>query len=143
MSATNGWTRILEGELEKRAWQAIEAVAEEVAAPAPPQGPRAAGFAGGAAGLATFFAYLATVKGEGEGNALADRAVEHLDHASEAILSNPTHPGLYSGFSGVAWTVEHLAGWFFEEEEDGEDEEVSEIDDALIATRPVHPLLFD
>jgi lantibiotic modifying enzyme len=72
--------------------------------------------AGGSAGLALFFSYLAQVQ-SGQGH--EDTAMEQLERAIETGAGMRFAPGLYSGFTGVAWTLEHLRGRLF----DGVDEE--------------------
>ncbi len=76
------------------------------------------GLAGGESGLALFFSYLNQAR-PGEG--FDDLAMELLERTIQATAENPLMPSLYSGFSGVAWTLEHLAGRLYEEDGDGED----------------------
>ena len=72
--------------------------------------------AGGEAGLALFFAYLDRCR-PGEGH--DELAMELLDRAVAGTDEMGTS-GLYSGFPGIAWALEHLQGRLFESEE-GED----------------------
>jgi lantibiotic modifying enzyme len=74
--------------------------------------------AGGESGLALFFAYLDQAR-PGEG--FDDLAMELLERTIQATAENPLMPSLYSGFSGVAWTLEHLAGRLYEDDEESED----------------------
>jgi lantibiotic modifying enzyme len=67
--------------------------------------PASPGLASGHAGRALFYAYLAAASG-----AEAGRALAHLDAACEALAREPLGPDLYAGFTGVAWTLRHLAG---------------------------------
>lgn len=62
----------------------------------------------GLAGLALFFFYLA----RSEVGVASDHDEGHrlLDDARRALESEATGPGLYVGFSGVAWTIQHLVG---------------------------------
>lgn len=76
------------------------------------------GLAGGESGFALFFSYLDQAH-PGEGH--DDVAMELLERTIQATAENPLMPSLYSGFSGVAWTLEHLAGRLYEEGDDGED----------------------
>jgi len=69
----------------------------------------------GRAGQSLLHAYLAF---EGAGEAYAGKAVELLDQATDAVAELRLPPGLYFGFSGIAWVTAHLAGRLFEEEED-------------------------
>ena len=75
--------------------------------------------AGGTAGVALFFAYRAAWGGgAGTGASAAgdsaagdsDAAAVFLDRSTEALATTPLPPDLYGGFSGVAWTAEHLYG---------------------------------
>jgi hypothetical protein len=66
--------------------------------------------AGGLAGAALFFAYRAG-RGGGPGAASdSDAAALLLERCTEALATMPLAPDLYGGFSGVAWTAEHLYG---------------------------------
>ena len=66
--------------------------------------------AGGLAGAALFFAYRAG-RGGGPGAAGdSDAAALLLERCTEALATTPLAPDLYGGFSGVAWTAEHLYG---------------------------------
>jgi lantibiotic modifying enzyme len=80
---------------------------------------RASALADGPAGLALFFHYLdqaRPVQGHDES------AVTHLESAIKATSTAVTAPGLYGGFTGIAWALEHLTGRLLEpaapEEED-------------------------
>jgi hypothetical protein len=122
------WKPIAEGELADRTWSASEEIAADlqrfVALPDPPpalwsrQPGRDLSLAGGWAGIALFFAELdRACPGEGHDETAADllaRAIEGT--AGQQVLS-----GLYGGFPGVAWTVEHLTARLFGSEE-GEDD---------------------
>ncbi|MFY9822628.1 MAG: lanthionine synthetase C family protein [Thermoanaerobaculia bacterium] len=74
--------------------------------------------AGGESGLALFFSYLDQAR-PGEG--YDDLAMELLERSIQATAENPLMPSLYSGFSGVAWVLEHLAGRLYEEDDGSED----------------------
>lgn len=78
---------------------------------------RGPSLAGGDAGLASFFTYLDPSR---PGQGYDDTAMELLEQAIDATGTMQAPPGLYSGFSGVAWTLEHLRGRLFEEDP-GED----------------------
>lgn len=78
--------------------------------------------AGGDAGLGLFYAYLAlSAADEADADRWADEAIRFLDRSAEALSSSVTPPSFYSGFTGVAWTMEHLDGRLFENEEDGQE----------------------
>jgi hypothetical protein len=65
--------------------------------------------AGGSAGGALFFAYRSRARlqePEAAGDSAAAAAL--LERATESLAAVPLPPDLYGGFSGVAWTAEHL-----------------------------------
>ncbi len=112
-----GWQPVLTGSLAERARQAVNDIATALA-PAPEAAPDAPGAAdadlanptlgGGAAGKALFFAYRAGRGGGPEGAGDTDAAALLLERSTEALATTPLAPDLYGGFSGVAWTAEHL-----------------------------------
>jgi lantibiotic modifying enzyme len=109
------WSPILEGEEASRAADAIAAVAE-AAADALPARNSGSGLAGGEAGVALFFEYLDRVHPDaGHGEVVQQR----LERAIDVLASSTQEASLYSGFTGVAWVVEHLQG----KPEDGEEED--------------------
>lgn len=119
------WRPLLTGPTAERALQAAVAIAEDLRRIAGEEIPlEERGFrggpslAGGDAGLAFFLTYLDQVR-PGEG--WDDLAMERLDRAIETTGELHSAPALYGGFSGVAWTVEHLRGRLFEDDEEGED----------------------
>lgn len=140
------WQPVLTGAAAEAAWQAIEAIAEEL--------PRAAGWnpteespgltaeqtvawrsslASGAAGEALFYAYL-SLHHERHGGAdvasrHAERALALLDRAFEGVAEVPMSESLYAGFPGVAWVAAHLSGRLFSE--DGDDGN-ADVDAALL-----------
>jgi lantibiotic biosynthesis protein len=90
-----------------------EPASSETAAPptaAPPRQGRSLlahpSLGGGAAGGALFFAYRSRARSDGDSDSTA--AATLLDRAIEELATVPLPPDLYGGFSGVAWTVEHL-----------------------------------
>jgi hypothetical protein len=102
-------TILLTGDDAARAWAAIDDVAAQLAAL-----PREAfvgepTLAGGAAGTALFFAYLA---GAQEDRGHEEHAGRFLEWAQEEVAEGriPFGAGLYQGFTGVAWVVEHVTG---------------------------------
>src|SRR5690242_16559390 len=115
---------ILPPETADRALRGVEEIAaatrrsaEEQRPEEPSWLPRAPSLAGGDAGEAYFFTYLDLVR---PGQGYDDLAMTLLERAIEATGSLQAPPGLYSGFSGVAWTLEHLRGRLFEDD-GGED----------------------
>jgi len=123
------WRPLLEGDLALRALQAVEDVARALESYTPPADDLRFPALGGAAGEALLHAYLARHNGDDH---QAERAAERLETAAEALATTVMPPGLYSGFSGVAWVAEHLQARLFEPDPDGDDLN-REIDQALLA----------
>lgn len=130
-----GWKPLLTGELAQQARQVLDEIADALAPP--PAAPDATGegratdttsrdpqpgdplpgpsLAGGTAGAALFFAYRVQ---SGLGGAEdAEAAATLLERSTEALATTPLTPDLYGGFTGVAWTAEHLYGPRFAEEQ--------------------------
>lgn len=70
----------------------------------------------GAAGIALFFAYL-HVAAEDPGNNLLlpdlpfqDLAFDFLNTATTALAEQPMPPSLFSGFTGIVWSAQHITG---------------------------------
>jgi hypothetical protein len=124
------WRPLLEGEAAAPALQAIEEIAaalvdaREVVEPS---------LADGAAGRALLYGYLADAWPERGWGDVAERC---LERAIDLLAEKPMREFLYGGFTGVAWTAEHLQGRFA----GPDDEDASEsIDLALVdylATTP-------
>lgn len=124
------WKRIIDAETAQRCWTAIEEIEQGLRTGAAPDNPL---LAGGTAGLAVFFAYLDAARGSsdnGDGseeNTAGDYAIDLLGQSIEALAEAQILPSLYSGFTGIGWTVEHLTREFYE----GDEDLTSEIDAAL------------
>jgi hypothetical protein len=114
--APEAWRPLLAGELAARARDAVFAIAESLAELLPPavmregsrQGLRQPGLNWGTPGLALLFGYLARGSGSGA-ERYAELAERNLDEAVTALAMAPTSAGLFDGFTGVAWTAEHLS----------------------------------
>jgi len=129
----SNWRPLLQGPLADRALRTVREIADALETSGN-VGRNAfeASLAGGQAGQALFYAYLALQSSD---EALADRAAELLDRAADELASTPMSPSFYSGFPGVAWTMEHLQGRLFEAADDGKGEQEDpflEIDEALL-----------
>ena len=61
----------------------------------------------GAAGRALALSYLDDVL---PGRGYAEAAEVALRRATAGVAAQPLGPGLLQGFTGVAWTIAHLAG---------------------------------
>ncbi len=130
----SAWSPILPPEAADRALRVVEEIAADVresageqAEGAPSWLRRGPSLAGGDAGEAYFFTYLDQAR---PGQGYDDLAMTLLERAIEATGSLQAPPGLYSGFSGVAWTLEHLRGRLFED--DGQEDPGEEVISALI-----------
>lgn len=104
--APGPWFPLVEGDAAAEALAAVAAIARDLAGdPAWAPGP---GLSRGQAGLGLFFAYVEQALGDAEAG---ERARHHLDLAIAGLAELPApSAGLYHGFAGVAWVVEHLAG---------------------------------
>ena len=131
---SRSWKALLTGEDAERARRALVSVAGDLSERADEflqdtRETRRPSLAGGDAGIGLFFAYLAlSTEEEAEANRWADEALRFVDRAADALSSSVTPPELYSGFTGVAWTLEHLDGLLFENDGDGQEP----IDEVLI-----------
>jgi lantibiotic modifying enzyme len=135
------WQPLLEGSAADRAHEALDDIARALRedpgnrSGRPGLAGRSFSLAGGLSGLALFYAYLDQARPEhGHG----DFAVEQLEAAIDGIGESLAFAGLYSGFSGVAWTLEHLRGVLFDESEEDEDpgEEVAGVLKDHLGTSP-------
>jgi hypothetical protein len=135
----SAWSPIVDGELAREARAAVREIAIAVSSapvhlpgeisPAAATAWRAS-LGSGCSGQSLLYGYLALARENGLPFDPADFAVELLDRASEAVASVPMTESLYSGFPGVAWATQHLAGKAFEEMDDSLDP----IDEALLAS---------
>lgn len=113
MSDSTPWTPIFPPATADRALEVAAEIAADLRDASDPQ--RGPSLAGGDAGFALFFTYLDQAV---PGRDYDEIAMERLERAIEVTAEIQTFPGLYSGFSGVAWTLEHLRGRLFEDSED-------------------------
>ena len=127
------WQPLLQGESAKAAIDVILEIAEALG---PENGMRRTSvrqelvrvdLGSGAAGQALLFTYLAQVWPEEKYAAAADY---YLEQAIDYLAEHSLTPGLYSGFTGVAWVAEHHRRVF--EGADDEDEG-EQIDQALLS----------
>ena len=133
---TTAWRPLLEGAAASSAWQAIEAIAGELAGVLRERGELARGALG--ADLAVFFFYLCAATGDERYRELGGAAI---DGAAESLAEGALRPALFDGFVRIAWAVEHLRrrGWI-----DAPDDTCEAIDDALLgALERGEPQHFD
>ncbi len=143
-----GWRPLLEGEAAAQAEAAIADIATVLLEPPPErEGDGAedeervrraddASLSGGLAGEGLFLCYLGQARGDA---ATEEVGTSRIDAAIDLLVSQPMGAGLYSGFSGIAWVVAHLAPPDDEVEEDANDD----IDELLLDHVQSSPWLGD
>lgn len=74
----------------------------------------------GCAGIALVGAYRARhgTDGEPEVDGAAERALAFLEEAIEVMANVPLGPSLLSGYTGIAWSIDHLGSFLVELEDD-------------------------
>lgn len=102
--------------------------AETAGAAPPPARTRDTSLADGPAGRALFFHYLDQAR---PGRGYDEMALAHLEKAIAATAELATSPGLYGGFSGVAWALEHLTGRLLEAPAEGDEDPGEEVARAI------------
>lgn len=125
------WRPILESPHRERALATAVALADLVAS-ADAGHTGQASYSGGRAGMALLHAYLGRA---GLGRHYVERAAAFLKIAIEAVATTPMSASLYSGFTGVAWTVEHLRSLFKSSDHDP-NEQIDEVLLELVQDSP-------
>ncbi len=120
------WIPLLEGEAATRASQALDQILADLEVQGSAAPAIGGSLAGGWPGLALLYAYLDRAR-PGEG--WRPKAQAALDTAIRLLGEEVMPPGLYSGFTGIAWTMEHFQG--LDPEPSGEDPN-QDIDEALL-----------
>lgn len=105
---TGRWRPLLDPSQAPQARAALEAILQAV--PGPDHPGCGASLVGGHAGLALLFAYAALAETGARHLAHRDRARAHVAAAAAQLPSYRAIPGLFAGYAGVAWTVDHLQG---------------------------------
>jgi lantibiotic biosynthesis protein len=128
-ASTPRWNPILDGDLYHRAREAVTAIAAELARSWPAGAtPTLADpvrpvtrhcLADGEAGQALFFAALAEVDPERGAPGIA-----HIEQAIDQISMDTALADLYSGFTGVAWAIDHLRGRLLAEDMEDTNEDI-------------------
>lgn len=145
--APGPWQVLLQDELAERAASVVDEIAAELrtfldlpypdtfSTPLPPEVKQAeeATLSRGDAGLALFFAYR-SLSGRGEGE--DEIARRFLERAMDTIAQVPSRPSLYSGFSGIAWTIAHLDGKL---DAPQKEDPVAAVDEALLPLLSASP----
>jgi hypothetical protein len=94
------------GSLARRVDEALDGLAEALApAGSQPAFHGATDLADGPVGVALFFHYLDQAR---PGKGYDDQALAYLEAAIESTAEGVSSPGLYNGFPGIAWALEHL-----------------------------------
>jgi lantibiotic modifying enzyme len=114
------WRPLLEGREEERAREAVAEIAAALAA-APGGRREGVAVAGGQAGISLFYAYL---EADSPGRGYGEESMACLDSSIDALGTSDVGPELYSGFSGVAWAVDHLQGRLLEADDDDPNEQI-------------------
>jgi lantibiotic modifying enzyme len=115
------WTPLLEGPIRERALQSIAEIEGWLRER---QGSDEPTLAGGLAGLSFLFAELERVQPRNGHQAHAEQLILE---AAAAIEKQPLLPWFYSGFSGIAWSIERLSAMGVSSIED-----LEVIDEALL-----------
>ena len=121
------WIPILTGSEAEETQAILHDIAEVLKTPPPAWIPdkkhnaepfrvaKGASLAFGSSGIALFYAYLAQLQdAEPDYKSLAD---QFLNKACDALESVDFPEGLFQGFTGIAWTVEHLKKMIYNAEE--------------------------
>lgn len=122
------WKPLLPESLRPRAQAALQGIFDTL--PSPQDSSIGSSMSGGHAGMALLHGYAALVESNPQKSDHLRIADEHLEQAVELLGSQINNPGFFSGFSGVAWTVDHFLHLGLIEE--GEDDLNEEIDRALM-----------
>lgn len=93
-------------ELRREAAGALHAIAHGL--PGPGDRSHGASLAGGHAGFALFHAYFAASGLDGHDH--SGLAQAHFEAAAELLPWLQEHPGLFGGYSGMAWALDHALG---------------------------------
>lgn len=132
-TSTLPWHPILDGELHDRARETVAAIAAELVRswpagatptttndPVRPISPHC--LADGESGQALFFAALAEVDPDS-----ADPGIAHIERAIDQLSGDTALADLYSGFTGVAWAIDHLRGRLLAEDMEDTNEDIDHI----------------
>jgi lantibiotic modifying enzyme len=103
---TTTWAPILDGPESSRAWTVIEDIARALETPVSYRGIENA-LMDGRPGPSLFLGYLAMATGD---DAVRHRAIEMLERSVDGLVDVSASMTMMTGFTGVAWAVEHLQG---------------------------------
>ena len=105
-SARTTWAPLYEGREASAAWETIESVARALENPGEYRGGKHS-LMDGLPGPALFFGYLSMVTGD---ESYRRRSVGLIEQAIDELAVSFSDITLMSGFTGLAWSVEHLQG---------------------------------
>jgi lantibiotic modifying enzyme len=106
---------------------ALNAIVEALAKP-PEEESTTPSLSGGDSGYSLLFTYLAQVF---PGRGYDDVALVYLERAFDGAARLTLTPGLYIGYSGIAWTAQHLRGRLLDPDEDTNEEIDAALEQAL------------
>ncbi|QDU40117.1 Lanthionine synthetase C-like protein [Maioricimonas rarisocia] len=102
---TQHWHRLLTGDLEDRAIDAAEQIADGLTGLLASSDALSPDLGSGTAGIALFFAAWADFTSSDEAEAVAHHC---LQHAIEGTAKAQPGPGLFDGVAGIGWALAHL-----------------------------------
>lgn len=122
-----GWRAVVDGDVRRRAIETAFEVAAAIEEDPPEESalPPTGNLGRGDAGFALLHYYLFSAFGHAESRSHAERKVEL---AGRGLASEGMAPGLYAGFTGIAWVLAHLQRCGFEP---AMEFDLAEVDDAL------------
>lgn len=131
----SAWVPILEGDAAARASEVLDLITADLGAL--PEATLGGSLAGGWTGVALAYAYLDRAR---PGGRWMPAAQEALDKAIRHLGSAVMPPGLYSGFTGIAWVMDHFEGRFTEASDEDPN---GDIDEALLGFLDQSPWTSD
>ncbi len=122
------WKPLLPEDLRDQALDALKGIYSTLPDPKDMQaGPS---LSGGHAGMALLHGYAALAESKPQESEHLEKATQHLEMAVECLGFQARNPWLFSGFSGVAWTVDHFLRLGLMEA--GDEDLNEEIDQAIL-----------
>jgi lantibiotic modifying enzyme len=152
-NTTTKWQPVLNGPESGQVWKVVNEIAKALQHPPVtwiPRGveviepfriARGATLAMGSAGLSLFYAYLS--RASDDRHYYTDEADRFISQACDALTTVPMSASLYRGLSGIAWTVQHLHGFFYENETDDPETDPNEEIDRMLLGNLWAPGKFD
>ena len=150
---TRQWLPIFAGPEKENIWGVVKDIADILHEPPaawiplirvgvePYRVARGASLALGSAGLALFYAYLSRVSGAS--SVFADEADRFLSEACDVLELAPLPVGLYRGIGGIAWVVQHLQGFLYNDESYNPETDPNNAIDRILFDSPMIQEKFD